>query len=228
MWAERRIGTHYSRPRRQRHRRGWAQRGRESSASTALPQPAGRGGLVATSRPRLPLWKQSGDHGRYWVRTSDLLLVRREQLLPPPAVCGRRGSGALPRCGALAICCSLSLPPRFHTALLRAASAGAAQPRPLPRTVADSSAQVAGLALNRRCRPGAERRDESSRRLVRRGQGALPPLRVCGKRLFITCSNKPANQAEAQQSHRGQLPPPSNLTLAVNNRDLALGIDHRL
>jgi hypothetical protein len=61
-----------------------------------------------------PLPKRTREDGRCPARTGDLLLVRREHVLPSTAVCrsGRSPSDS-PRIPA-ALCCGLPLPERFH------------------------------------------------------------------------------------------------------------------
>jgi hypothetical protein len=66
----------------------------------------------------VPLQKRTRADGRCPARTGDLLLVRREHLLPSTAVCHSCRSASDERAKAAALCCGLSLPSCFHVVAL--------------------------------------------------------------------------------------------------------------
>jgi hypothetical protein len=80
------------------------------NASTGL---AGRCSSGQSTRA-VPLQKRLRGDGRCPARTGDLLLVRREQVLPSAAVCRSHRSASDESHLPAALYCGLSLPQRFH------------------------------------------------------------------------------------------------------------------
>jgi hypothetical protein len=109
-----------------------------------------------TAMAEVPLRKRTPEDGRCPARTGDLLLVRREHLLPSTAVCrSGRSPSDQPHISA-AVCCGLPLPSRFHMGRLAPPGTRAfparrsrAQPLTLLRGVGWPETNIyRGVALN--------------------------------------------------------------------------------